>query len=97
MDFFTHVTLLASLAVVVVEQILKLRIVPGTFANQYKVLTLFILSVIAAAVIDWKNVQLSHGFTGWVVTVATIAVVAAITYNSTLANWDQLRELENDV
>ena len=94
MEFLTHATALASLAVVAVQQILKLKIVPNQFANKYPVPTLIILSVIAAIVVHLQANVVVHGWTAWLTLVASIGVVAAITYNMTLRNWSQLRSME---
>lgn len=86
MEYFTEVTALAALAVVAVQQILKLNIVPVHFANRYPVFTNFALSIIAAVTVQWQDMVKLVGWQDWVVFVATIAVVAAITYNMTLRN-----------
>jgi hypothetical protein len=86
MDLFTQYTALASLAVVVVQQILKLNAIPVYFANQYPVATNVVLSVIAAVVVSWQDLVKLNGWVSWVVEIATISVIAAITYNMTLRN-----------
>lgn len=94
MLFFQHVTLLSALAVVVVQQLLKLKVVPPGFANKYPVPTLILLSIIAAIVEVWTTGVQPHVWTDWILLVATIGVVAAVTYNTTIRNWAQLRQLE---
>lgn len=94
MDFFTHVTVLAALAVVAVTQILKLNLVPLKFANNHPVPTNIVLSVVAAIFVDWKNIQHVSGWTNWVGTVAIIAVTAAIVYNQLLGRWTALKAME---
>ncbi len=89
-----QVTLLAAGAVVVVHQILKLRIIPVAFANKYPVPTNILLSIIAAVVVKWNSLVLLHGFNDWVTYIATIAVIAAITFNQLLGRWEELRSLE---
>lgn len=94
MELFTEVTALAALAVVAVQQILKLNVVPLSFANRYPVLTNILLSAIAAVVVTWQTAVALVSVTEWVIYIATISVVAAITYNNTLRNWAQLRAME---
>jgi len=96
MDFFTHVTALASLAVVAVQQILKLNFVPMGFANRHPVPTNILLSIAAAIIAAWKTSVAPHSWTDWVLLIATVSVVAAIVYNSTLRNWAQLRSTEGE-
>lgn len=94
MEYFTHVTALAALSVVGVQQILKLKVVPNGFANRYPVPTLIILSIIASVIAVAQTPVNADAWTDWVLLVGTVAVVAAITYNMTLKNWSELRELE---
>lgn len=96
MEFFTHVTLLASLAVVAVQQILKLNIVPIAFANRYPVLANIILSAAASVFVVWTNYVQPNTIADWILLIATTSVVAAITYNATLRNWTQLRGVEGE-
>lgn len=98
MEFLTHATALAALAVVAVQQILKLKVVPVSFANKYPVLTNIALSVLAAAYVVWQNgVIRPFVWTQWtqcVLLVATISVVAALTYNMTLRNSPTIKSME---
>lgn len=95
MEYFTHAAVLAGLAVMLVQQILKLKAIPVQIANKYPVPTLIVLSIVAAAIAVWtNNVAQPHSWTFWVQLVATIAVVAAITYNMTIKNWSELRSME---
>lgn len=96
MTFFLHVTLLASLAVVAVQQIAKLNVVPIAFANRYPVLTNILLSVIASIIVVWRTALSPQSWTDWLLLVATVSVVAAITYNATIRNWAQLRAMEGE-
>ena len=98
MEYFTHVTILAGLAVLAVQQILKLKVVPVAFANRYPVPTNIILSIIASIVVVWRDIVNlpPDAWTDWVILVATISVVAAITYNNTLGRWEQLRSIEGE-
>lgn len=95
MEYFAQVTALAALAVVVVQQILKLNAVPVYFANKYPVLTNITLSVIASIVVQWQTAVNLVTWIDWVVYVATISVVSAITYNMTLRNEDSLQSISN--
>lgn len=95
MEFFNHATALAALAVVAVELILKLKVVPVSFANKYPVFTNIILSVLAAVYVVWReNVARPVVWTSWILLVATISVVAALTYNMTLRNSPTIKSLE---
>lgn len=84
MELFTQYTALASLAVVAVQQILKLNVIPVYFANKYPLITNVALSVIATVFVSWQNLVHLTTVAEWVTQVAIIAVVAAITYNVTL-------------
>lgn len=97
MELFTQYTALAALAVVVVQQILKLNVIPLYFANKYPVFTNVALSVIAAVVVNWKNVVDLHDWKSWIVEVALISVVAAITYNMTIKNSEAVQLASNKV
>lgn len=98
MDYFTHITALSALAVVAVQQILKLNVVPIAFANRYPVPTNIILSVIASVIVVWRDTLTlpPDAWTDWVILVATISVLSAVTYNGTLKNWPQLRSIEGN-
>ena len=96
MDYFAQVTLLASLAVVVVQQILKLNVIPVSFANRFPVPTNIVLSAIAAVVVTWQTALQLTTVLSWLVYVGTVSVVAAITYNNTVRNWTGLREKEGE-
>ena len=86
---------LAGLAVVLVEQVLKLKIVPLSIANKYPVPVLLVLSVLASVVIVWQDkVSQPVNALGWVALVATVAVVAAVVYNQIFSRWTELREME---
>lgn len=88
-----NLTALAALAVLVVEQILKLRVVPIDFANNHPVITNILLSIVASVVVtrtewstdNWKHILLN---------VATIATVAAIVYNQLIGKSQELKQLE---
>lgn len=93
-QFFTEATLLSALAVVAVQQVLKLRIIPLGFANKYPVPTLILLSLGAAAFVVIQQGVVITDWVDWVVLTATIAVIAALTYRTTLRDWQELRSLE---
>lgn len=95
MELFAQITALAALAVVAVQQILKLNIVPVYFANKYPVMTNFALSIIASIVVTWQTAIVLVGWVQWVSYVATVAVLAAITYNMTLKNSDVIQRISN--
>jgi hypothetical protein len=94
MDFFTAVTLYAAGAVLVVQQILKLKIVPLAFANRYPVPTNIVLSIVAAVVATWQTDVQPHTWNQWVAFVGLIAVVAAAAYNQLIGKWAELRSME---
>lgn len=95
MDYFTQVTALAGLAVVVVQQILKLNVLPVYFANKYPVVTNVLLSIVASAVVQYQTALTLVGWVQWVAYVATVAVVAAVTYNMTLRNSNTVQKVSN--
>lgn len=94
--FFSHVGLLASVAVLIVQQILKLNVIPLAFANHYPVPTNIILSIVAAVVAVWKDHVSLHSWTDWVGAVALIAGTAALAYNQLLGKWAQLKAIEGE-
>lgn len=95
MDSFAEITALAALAVVAVQQILKLNVVPVFFANKYPVMTNFVLSVLASVIVTWQTAVSLVTWVHWVTYVATVSVLAAITYNMTLRNSDAVQKLSN--
>lgn len=97
MDIFSQYTALAALAVVAVQQILKLNVIPLYFANKYPVLTNVLLSALASVIVTWQTVVNLHTVADWIVEIATISVVAAITYNMTLKNSDSVQRASNKV
>jgi hypothetical protein len=97
MELFTQVTALAALAVVAVQQILKLNVVPVYFANKYPVVTNIVLSIIASIIVQYQTAVNLVGWVQWVVYIATVSVVAAITYNSTLRNDANVQAASNKV
>lgn len=92
----TRVAGLAALAVVAVEQLLKLKFIPVAFANRYPVVTNLVLSLGASLLAVWQDFVQPVVWTDWVLLVATVAVVAAVVYNQLLANWSQLRAMEGE-
>lgn len=95
MEYFAQVTALAALAVVAVQQILKLNIVPVFFANKYPVFTNIVLSVIASVIVTWQTAVNLVGWTAWVAYVGTVSVLAAVTYNMTLKNSTHVQSVSN--
>lgn len=95
LEFFNHITVLTGLAVMLVQQILTLKAIPVSFANRFPVPTLIVLSVIASIIAVWQTAVVQPtSWTDWVLLVASVGVTAAITYNNTIRNWAQLREME---
>lgn len=94
--FFTQATALAAIAVVVVQQILKLKFIPVSFANKYPVPTNILLSIVASVVAVWQNGVTAVSWQDWLVLAFTVSVVAAITYNALLRNWSELRATEGE-
>lgn len=97
MEYFTYITGLSALAVVAVQQILKLKFVPLAFANKYPVPTNILLSIAASVIVVWQDkVVEPTTWTQWVALVAVVAVVAAIVYNQLIGKWKELRETEGE-
>ena len=94
MEFLTAAALSAAAVVVVVQEILKLRVVPLAFANRYPVATNVILSVVTTLFlvpVEWSMDNLGH----LLVQIGTVAVVAAIAYNQ-LVRPSAVKELEGE-
>lgn len=97
MEFFNHVTVLGGLAVMVLQQILTLKVVPVAFANRYPVPTLIVLSTIAAiGAVLLDKIPTPVAWTDWILLTVTIGITAAFVYNHTIRNWVQLRALEGE-
>lgn len=94
MDFLTHVTILAGLAVMAVQEALKLNWVAWKFPNEHPVPTLIVLSVGASVLTVWHHDVHPHAWTDWVQLVSTVGVTAAFVYNMTLDKWKSLRAME---
>jgi hypothetical protein len=95
MEFLTQAALVASGVVLLVQQILKLNIVPLAFANRYPVPTNILLSIVATIVlvpVQWSWDNIGH----LAVQVGTVAVTAAIAYNQLLGKWAQLKSIEGE-
>lgn len=95
MEYFTQITVAAGLAVVAVQQILKLNVVPLYFANKYPVITNVVLSVIASVIVSWQTAITLVTWLQWVTYVATVILIAAVTYNMTIRNSDALQKVSN--
>lgn len=97
MELFTEITALAALAVVAVQQILKLNVIPVYFANKYPAATNLVLSIIASVVVQTQTAVNLVGWYAWTAYVATVAVVAAITYNNTIKHSEGIQRLSNQI
>jgi len=98
MELFAQWTALAALAVVVVQQILKLNLIPVYFANKYPVLANVILSIIASIVVNMATVAVAlHTAWQWIAYAATVSVVAAITYNMLVKNSKYIQAISNKI
>lgn len=95
MDYFATITALAALAVVIVQQILKLNVVPVYFANKFPVVTNIALSIIASIVVSWKTALTFVHWYQWVAYAGLVALVAAITYNATIKQDASLQAVAN--
>lgn len=91
-----QVTLLASGAVVVVQQILKWHKVPVSFANKYPVLTNIGLSIVGAVVVNYKGFANLHGFNDWLTEVGLISLVAAVAYNQLIGRSKLIKDSEGE-
>ena len=96
MDFAT-ITALAALAVVAVQQILKLNVIPIYIANKYPVLTNIILSIVASVIVTWQTAIDLTTVGAWIAYAGTVSVLAAITYNMTLRNSEGVQRASNKV
>lgn len=95
MEFLSGAALTAATVVLLVQEILKLKIVPLSFANRYPVPTNILLSIIATFLIvpvDWSFSNIPN----LLIQIGTVAVVAAIAFNQLLGKWSQLRESEGE-
>jgi len=97
MELFSEVTALAALAVVVVQQVLKLNVIPLYFANKYPLVTNVVLSAGASVYVTWQTAVNLVGWLDWVTYVATVSVLAALTYNMTLKNSAGVQAASNQV
>jgi hypothetical protein len=99
MDFLTQATILGAGAVLLVQQILKLNIVPLAFANRYPVPTNLLLSLIATVAVIIPTAHIVWDWANWAIILRTfglVAVGAAVAYNQLVSKWDQLRRSEGD-
>ena len=95
MEFLSEASLAAAGVVLLVQQILKLNIVPLAFANRYPVPTNIILSVIATVFLVPINWSLDN-IGDLALQIGSVAVIAAIAYNQLLGKWEQLRSAEGE-
>lgn len=99
MDILSQATILAGGAVLLVQQILKLNIIPIAFANRYPVPTNLVLSLIATAVGVLPAAHIVWAWANLAVILRTfglVAVGAAIAYNQLIGKWDQLKQAEGE-
>lgn len=96
MDSFTQITALAALAVVALQSILKLNVIPVYFANKFPVVTNILLSIAASVVVTWQTAVNLVTLAQWVTYIATVSVLAAITYNMTLRNSDGFQRVSSN-
>ena len=96
MDFMNEAILYSAGAVLVLQQILKLRVVPVALANKYPVITNIVLSAVAAIITVWQTGIDAGNMNAadWLVMVGTISVAAAIAYNNTFRNSDLIKSFE---
>lgn len=94
---FAEITALAALAVVAVQQILKLNVIPVYFANKYPIVTNVVLSAIASVIVTWQTAISLVGWVEWVTYIGTVSVLAAITYNMTLRNSEAVQRASNKI
>lgn len=93
MDFLSTSALTAAAVVLVVQEILKLRVVPLAFANKYPVPTNILLSVIVTffmVPVQWGLENIGT----LLVQIGTVAVIAAIAYNQLLAKSPEIKSME---
>jgi uncharacterized membrane protein len=86
MEFLSQAAITAAAVVLLVQQIMKLKVVPAKFARKYPVPTNIVLSIIATLFIvpvEWSLDSLPQ----LAVQVGTVAVVAAVAYNQLLETW----------
>lgn len=93
MEFLSGAALVAAGVVLLVQEILKLKIIPLAFANKYPVFTNILLSVVATIFlvpVDWSLDNIGH----LAVQIGTVAVTAAIAYNQLIGKSPELKSLE---
>lgn len=96
-EFFARAVLLAGLATVGVQQVLRLKIVPVGFANRYPVLTNIILSIGASVLTVWQDNKIQPVvWTDWALLISMVAVTAAIVYNMVFRNWRELQAIQGE-
>lgn len=84
----------SALAVVLVLQVLKFKFIPWNFVNKYPVPSLILASVCSSIVVVWRTAVQPQNWIQWAVLIGTIVVTSALTYNTTLRNWSELRATE---
>lgn len=86
MEFLSTAAITASAVVLLVQEILKLEVIPGTFANRWPVPTNLVLSIVATYFVVQPDLALDN-LPQLAVQVGTVAVVAAISYNQLVKPW----------
>jgi hypothetical protein len=86
MEFLSGAALSAAGVVLLVQEILKLQVVPGSFANRWPVPTNIVLSLVATIAIV-RPTFTPDNLPAVAVQVGTIAVIAAIAYNQLISKW----------
>jgi hypothetical protein len=96
-DILTQASVVAAMAVLLIQQILKSKLIPVFFANKYPVETNIFLSVLATIVtFNWVNIDLTAG--NWVLiarTLLTISIGAALSYNQLFAKSKVIQNTES--
>lgn len=95
MEFLSSAALVAAGVVLLVQEILKLKIIPVAIANRYPVPTNIVLSIVATLFlvpVQWSWDNVGH----LAVQIGTIAVTAAIAYNQLLSKWSDLKAIEGE-
>lgn len=95
MEFLSGAALVAAGVVLLVQEILKLKIIPLAFANKYPVFTNILLSVVATIFlvpVDWSLDNIGH----LAVQIGTVAVTAAIAYNQLIGKSPEIKAMEGE-
>jgi uncharacterized membrane protein len=80
MEFLSQAAIAAAAVVLVVQEVLKLKVVPVAVANRFPVVTNIVLSIVATfflVPVQWDMDNIGY----LAVQIGTVAVIAAIAYN----------------